>query len=84
VSPDRRVGTYYQPKGTVKVLGMLRTQLQKKNPFTPENKPEKGEWYWPDVGGMKGWLGGEENNVQDVFLEEIFGKYTLSFLTENL
>ncbi|KAF8521295.1 SURF1-domain-containing protein [Gautieria morchelliformis] len=72
VSPDRQVRLYDQPKGAVKVLGMLRTQLQKKNPFTPENKPERGEWYWPDVEGMKEWLGGDEKNVQGAFLEEIF------------
>lgn len=78
VSSDRRTRSYYQPKGKVNVLGMLRTQLQKKNAFTPDNKPEKGEWYWPDIERMKQWLGGDERNVEGVFLEEIFGEYTPS------
>lgn len=57
------------------MLGMLRTQLQKKNAFTPENKPDTGNWYWVDVKSMAEWLGGEEKNVQTVFMEEIFGAY---------
>lgn len=83
VSSDRQTGTYYQPGGEVKMLGMLRTQSQKKNAFTPENKPEKGEWYWVDVKAMTEWLGGDEKNVQGVFMEEIFGECTL-LAFENL
>ena len=39
------------PKGEVTVEGLLR-EPWKKNMFTPENKPEKGEFYFPDVAQM--------------------------------
>ncbi|KAF8576821.1 mitochondrial protein required for respiration [Ramaria rubella] len=69
VSSHRRL---LQPKGEVEVLAMLRTQLPQKNVFTPDNKPEKNEWYWADVPRMKDWVGGDESNMQSVFLEELF------------
>jgi len=39
------------PTGEVTVEGLLR-EPWKKNMFTPENKPEKGEFYFPDVRQM--------------------------------
>ncbi|TQS33485.1 hypothetical protein Golomagni_06170 [Golovinomyces magnicellulatus] len=39
------------PTGTVTVEGLLR-EPWKKNMFTPDNKPEKGEFYFPDVKQM--------------------------------
>ena len=51
---------------------MLRT-AQKRNRFTPDNHPEKNEWYWIDVETMAECAGGEKANVQPVFVEEIFG-----------
>ncbi|RPD82405.1 mitochondrial protein required for respiration [Lentinus tigrinus ALCF2SS1-7] len=55
----------------VEVLGMLRT-AQVRNNFTPENHPDKGEWYWADIDAMAAHAGGEEAGVQPVFVEEIF------------
>ncbi|KAH9950880.1 SURF1-domain-containing protein [Amylocystis lapponica] len=55
----------------VEILGMLRTSHDR-NRFTPDNKPEKGEWYWVDVGAMADYAGGEKAGVQPVFIEEIF------------
>lgn len=57
--------------GEVEVLGMLRT-TQARNNFTPDNHPERGEWYWADVEAMAEYAGGERANVQPVFIEEIF------------
>ena len=57
----------------VEVLGMLRT-AQVRNKFTPENHPDKGEWYWADIDAMAAHAGGEEAGVQPVFVEEIFGE----------
>ena len=54
------------------VQGMLRVS-QVRNNFTPDNHPEKGEWYWADVDAMAEYAGGEKANVQSVFVEEIFG-----------
>ena len=54
------------------VLGMLR-MTHVRNNFTPDNHPEKGEWYWADVPSMAEYAGGEKANVQPVYVEEIFG-----------
>ncbi|TFK56685.1 mitochondrial protein required for respiration [Heliocybe sulcata] len=59
------------PDEEVEVLGMLRTS-QARNSFTPDNNPERGEWYWTDVDVMTKHAGGEAANVQPVFVEEIF------------
>ncbi|KAF2090339.1 COX1 assembly protein-like protein Shy1 [Saccharata proteae CBS 121410] len=45
---DRQEGL---PRGEVTVQGLLR-EPWKKNMFTPDNKPELGEWYFPDVEQM--------------------------------
>jgi surfeit locus 1 family protein len=60
-------------EGGVEVLGMLRTS-QARNRFTPDNKPSEGLWYWTDVEEMAESAGGEQANVQPVFVEQIFGK----------
>ncbi|OBZ68603.1 Surfeit locus protein 1, partial [Grifola frondosa] len=60
-----------QEDGEVEILGMLRT-AEVRNYFTPDNHPEKGEWYWVDVDAMAKYFGGERSGVQPVFVEEIF------------
>ncbi|KAI0275040.1 SURF1-domain-containing protein [Gloeopeniophorella convolvens] len=59
------------PEGEVEVHGMLRDS-QARNNFTPDNHPEKGEWFWADVAAMADYAGGESSNVQPVLVEEIF------------
>ena len=59
--------------GEVEVLGMLRTG-HVRNKFTPDNHPEKGEWYWIDIDAIAEHAGGAKAGVQPVFVEEIFGK----------
>jgi surfeit locus 1 family protein len=56
----------------VLVQGMLRVSQVRSN-FTPDNHPERNEWYWIDVNAMAEHAGGEKANVQPVFVEEIFG-----------
>ncbi|KAM5530516.1 hypothetical protein V8D89_015832 [Ganoderma adspersum] len=58
-------------QGEVEILGMLRT-AQVRNYFTPDNHPEKGEWYWADIDAMAGFAGGQEAGIQPVFIEEVF------------
>ena len=55
-SPERmRFGL---PLGEVSVQGLLREPLEK-NLFTPDNNPEKGEWYFPSVYEMAEASGSE-------------------------
>ncbi|KAK0500566.1 mitochondrial protein required for respiration [Armillaria luteobubalina] len=60
-----------RPEDEVEVFGMLRTS-QPRNAFTPDNHPEEGIWYWYDVNAMTEYAGGEQSNVQPVYLEQIF------------
>ncbi|KAI1192351.1 SURF1 family-domain-containing protein [Nemania serpens] len=46
------------PMGEVVVEGLLR-EPWKKNMFTPENRPDKGEFYFPDVAQMAGLVGSQ-------------------------
>lgn len=57
------------PKGEVRVEGMLR-EPWKKNMFTPENRPDKGEFYFPDVRQMAALTGS-----QPVWIEQTMGGY---------
>lgn len=61
---DRKLGL---PEGLVTVEGLLR-EPWKKNIFTPENKPESREFYFPDVEQMASLTGS-----QPVWIEETMG-----------
>jgi len=39
--------------------------------WSPENMPEKGEWFWKDVQRMADWCGGEARGVQPVLVDAI-------------
>jgi len=58
--------------GEVQVEGMLR-QPWKKNMFTPDNRPDKGEFYFPDVYQMA-----ELTGSQPVWIEQTMGKLSYS------
>jgi len=55
-------------KGEVTIEGLLR-EPWKKNRFTPENRPDKGEFYFPDVYQMAALTGS-----QPVWVEATMGK----------
>ncbi|KAL0071729.1 surf-like protein [Marasmius tenuissimus] len=63
--------SFSKEEGEVELTGMLRTS-QPRNTFTPDNLPEEGQWYWTDVDAMAEYAGGEQANVQPVFVEQIF------------
>lgn len=46
--------------------------------WSPENRPEKGEWFWKDVQAMRDWVGGDEKDVQAVLVDAIEGESVLS------
>lgn len=56
------------PTGLVTVEGLLR-EPWKKNMFTPDNKPEKGEFYFPDVKEMAALTGS-----QPIWIENSLGR----------
>jgi surfeit locus 1 family protein len=62
---DRPLGV---PKGEVVVEGLLREPI-KKNMFTPDNIPEEGRFYFPDVPQMA-----ELTGSQPVLIEETMGR----------
>ncbi|KIK70749.1 hypothetical protein GYMLUDRAFT_148266 [Collybiopsis luxurians FD-317 M1] len=64
--------SFSKEEGEVEVLGMLRTS-QIRNRFTPDNLPDERKWFWNDVDGMAAYAGGEQANVQPVFVERVFG-----------
>lgn len=68
---DRKEGL---PRGPVMVEGLLR-EPWKKNIFTPDNKPEKGEFYFPDVQQMAKFTKSEP-----VWIEETMGASGLSLI----
>ena len=55
------------PTGEVDVEGLLR-EPWKKNMFTPENRPDKNEFYFPDVKQMAALTGS-----QPVWIEQTMG-----------
>lgn len=64
--------SFDRPEGEVEIFGMIRLS-QPRNTFTPDNKPQDGQWYWTDIDGMAEYAGGERANVQPVYIEQIFG-----------
>lgn len=65
---DRPAGV---PQGLVSVEGLLR-EPWKKNIFTPENRPELGQFVFPDVAQMANFTGSEP-----IWIEETMSMVTL-------
>lgn len=59
------------PQGDVVVEGLLREPWAK-NFFTPDNNPEKKEFYFPDVGQMA-----EVSGSEPVWVEETMGEFVV-------
>lgn len=55
---DQRTRRAGLPTGKVVVEGLLR-EPWKRNMFTPANRPEKGEFYFPDVHEMAALVGSQ-------------------------
>ncbi|KAJ7161369.1 mitochondrial protein required for respiration [Mycena crocata] len=71
ISKEFDLNSIPQDDGEVQFLGMLRTS-QERNSFTPDNHPERGEWFWKDADAMAEYAGGAAANVQPVLVEVIF------------
>ena len=59
------------PDGEVGVEGLLREAFVR-NMFTPVNRPDKGEWYFPDVVEMASFSGSQEVWVEET-MSMLFG-----------
>lgn len=66
------------PQGEVTIGGLLR-EPWKKNMFTPENKPEEGKFYFPDINQMA-----ELTGSQPVLIEQIMGKLCINELFKSV
>lgn len=68
---DRLAGL---PFGEVTVEGLLR-EPWKKNMFTPDNKPELGEFYFPDVEQMAKFTGSDPVWVEETMAPDLLKAY---------
>ncbi|KAK3996497.1 cytochrome oxidase assembly protein shy1 [Cladorrhinum sp. PSN332] len=68
---DQKLRPEGLPTGTVRVEGMLR-QPWKKNMFTPENRPDIGEFYFPDVKQMAALSGSQAVWVEQTMEPDYF------------
>lgn len=66
-------------QGTVKIEGMI-TAPAKRNIFTPDNKPDIGEWYWADAEAMAKIASGGGGDVQPILIDELFSELFLLLL----
>jgi len=59
------------PEGIIEVEGLLR-EPPKKNSFTPDNRPDISEFYFPDVRQMA-----QLTSSEPIWVEETMGSYPL-------
>ncbi|KAF2773904.1 SURF1-domain-containing protein [Teratosphaeria nubilosa] len=62
------------PQGEVVVEGLLR-EPWKKNSFTPENRPDEGKWYFPDVHQMAEYTGSQAVWVEETMKPDLLVTY---------
>ncbi|KAK2783263.1 surf-like protein [Onygenales sp. PD_12] len=62
------------PQGEVTVQGLLR-EPWKKNMFTPDNKPEEGQFYFPDVKQMAELTGSQPVWIEETMVPELLLMY---------
>ncbi|KAL8705917.1 MAG: hypothetical protein Q9201_000972 [Fulgogasparrea decipioides] len=62
------------PRGQVMVEGLLR-EPWKRNLFTPRNRPEKGEFYFPDVQQMAELTGSEAVWIEETMSPDLLKAY---------
>ena len=74
-SPVKVKSSPPESNGNEAIIEALIPAPQAANWFTPENKPEQGEWVWADVQALTQYAGGEDANVVPLLMEEVFGSY---------
>lgn len=71
------------PQGIVTVQGLLR-EPWKKNLFTPNNQPNKGEFYFPDVEQMAALTGSQPVWIEETMRKLHFSWASFLLLTGNV
>lgn len=66
---DRKSRPLGLPEGEVVVEGLLREPIQK-NYFTPDNRPDKGQYFFPDIEQMA-----ELTGSQPILIEQTMGTF---------
>lgn len=67
------------PEGMVMVEGVVR--VPSRGSFTPDNNPERAEWYWADVATM---LRGEQKPITDIYVQQTATASTVGYPTPLL
>ncbi|EED13913.1 COX1 assembly protein Shy1, putative [Talaromyces stipitatus ATCC 10500] len=62
------------PQGEVVVEGLLREPV-KKNYFTPDNRPDKGEFYFPDVEQMAELTGSQPVLIEETMVPDLIESF---------
>ncbi|OOQ90705.1 Cytochrome oxidase assembly protein shy1 [Penicillium brasilianum] len=62
------------PLGEITVEGLLR-EPWKKNMFTPENKPEEGKFYFPDIEQMAELAGSQPVWIEETMVPDLLETY---------
>ncbi|KAK2758054.1 surf-like protein [Arachnomyces sp. PD_36] len=71
---DQRSREQGLPRGEVTVEGLLRSPW-KKNMFTPNNKPEEGKFYFPDVKQMAELTGSQPVWIEETMMPDLLQSY---------
>jgi surfeit locus 1 family protein len=70
----RQLGPEALPDGEVEVEGLLREPF-KKNMFTPDNKPEEGKFYFPDIKEMSELVGSQPIWIEETGIQDLISFY---------
>ncbi|KAK5136149.1 hypothetical protein LTR08_003986 [Meristemomyces frigidus] len=62
------------PRGEIVVEGLLREPWVK-NSFTPDNRPERDAWYFPDVAQMAAHVGSQAVWVEETMKADLLAAY---------
>ncbi|KAK5077884.1 surf-like protein [Lithohypha guttulata] len=62
------------PRGEVTISGLLR-EPWKKNVFTPDNNPQQGKFYFPDVAQMARYSGSEPIWIEETMAPSLLESY---------
>ncbi len=72
--PDEATQEIAQPVGLARIEGVTRDMRGARTTFTPDNAPEKGEWYWLDIPAAAYHLGLENLAPVVLYADDVAGE----------